>query len=77
MYIRLYSGCCFAVEILFLNYLQPKFLTRVEREALALKKREEQVAKQREAQKALLEKRKAFIQDAKRTGSVILHLNNS
>ncbi|VDK63522.1 unnamed protein product [Onchocerca ochengi] len=46
---------------------KPKFLTRVEREALALKKREEQVAKQREAQKALLEKRKAFIQDAKRT----------
>lgn len=57
----------------FITYhLQPKFLTRAEREALALKKREEQVAKQREAQKALLEKRKAFIQDAKRTGFVLL-----
>uniref|UniRef100_A0A915Q207 Probable ATP-dependent RNA helicase DDX23 n=1 Tax=Setaria digitata TaxID=48799 RepID=A0A915Q207_9BILA len=46
---------------------EPKFLTRAEREALALKKREEEVAKQREIQKAILEKRKAFIQDAKRT----------
>uniref|UniRef100_A0A183DHL9 Troponin T n=1 Tax=Gongylonema pulchrum TaxID=637853 RepID=A0A183DHL9_9BILA len=44
-------------------------LTRAEREAIALKKREEEVAKQREEQKALLERRKAFIQDGKRIGS--------
>lgn len=43
-------------------------MTRAEREIIALKKREEEVAKLREAQKGLLEKRKAFIQDAKRTG---------
>lgn len=64
----LYNNFYFIINFFSPNYLQPKFLTRVEREALALKKREEQVAKQREVQKALLEKRKAFIQDAKRTG---------
>ncbi|VDN55233.1 unnamed protein product [Dracunculus medinensis] len=45
---------------------KPRFLTRQEREALALKKREEEVARQRETQRDLIEKRKAFLQNAKK-----------
>lgn len=50
------------------NLFQPKFLSREEREALALKKREEEVARQKEQQKQLLERRKQFIQEGKKSG---------
>lgn len=56
---------------------KPRFLTRQEREALALKKREEEVARQRETQRDLIEKRKAFLQNAKKHGLFFANFDES
>ncbi|TKR76079.1 hypothetical protein L596_017275 [Steinernema carpocapsae] len=48
---------------------KPKFLTKAERQALAIQKREEEVARQRAAQKKIEEKREAFAREAKKAES--------